>query len=51
MNHHLFSSQSIDINATPAKVWEVLTNPKLIAEYLYGTETVTNWKVGRAIIF
>jgi uncharacterized protein YndB with AHSA1/START domain len=44
-------SQSIVINAPTTKVWEALTNPKIIALYLYGTETITDWKVGSPIIF
>ena len=51
MNHQLIASHTVVINASPAKVWKVLTDPKLIAEYLFGTETITNWKVGRKIIF
>lgn len=43
MNHNLIVSKSIDINAAPSKVW--------IKEYLFGTETITDWKVGSAIIF
>ena len=51
MNHNLILSKSIDINAEPSEVWEVLTNPELIKEYLYGTETLTDWKPGSEIIF
>lgn len=51
MNNNLVVSQSIDINASPAKVWDALTNPEIIKEYLFGTETVTDWKVGSEIIF
>ena len=51
MRRDLIVSQSIDINASPSKIWTVLTDPKLIKEYLYGTETVTDWKVGSEVIF
>ncbi len=44
-------SESIDINVSPAKVWEVLTTPEFIKEYLFGTETITDWKVGSPIVF
>jgi len=47
----LTASQSIVVYATPAKAWNVLTNPEIIKEYLYGTETVTDWKPGSEIIF
>jgi uncharacterized protein YndB with AHSA1/START domain len=32
-------------------VWEVMTNPEKIKMYLYGTETITDWKVGSTIVF
>jgi uncharacterized protein YndB with AHSA1/START domain len=51
MNHSLTVSKSITINAGVAKVWHALTTPALIAEYLFGTQTVTDWKVGSPIIF
>ena len=47
----LVASQSVDVNASPSKVWEALTNPEIIKEYLFGTQTITNWQVGNDIIF
>lgn len=51
MRYDLSVSGSVVINADPAKVWDALTNPAKIKEYLFGTETVTDWKVGSEIIF
>jgi len=51
MNHDLTVSESIEINAEPAKVWRALITPEIIKEYLFGTETITDWKVGSDIIF
>ncbi len=51
MRHDLIVSKKIDINAPPSKVWKALTTPEIIKEYLFGTETVTDWKVGSEIIF
>ena len=51
MNHNLSVSESVIINADVKKVWDALTNPTKIKDYLYGTETVTDWKVGSPIIF
>jgi uncharacterized protein YndB with AHSA1/START domain len=50
MNYNLQVSESVVINADLARVWEVLTNPEIIKEYLFGTETVTDWKAGSSII-
>ena len=51
MRHDLIVSQSIDVNASLSKVWNALTNPEIIKEYLFGTETITDWKVGSEIVF
>ena len=51
MRHDLTVSKSIGINAEPARVWNALTDPEIIKEYLFGTETITDWKVGSEIIF
>jgi uncharacterized protein YndB with AHSA1/START domain len=51
MNHDLTVSKSIDISAPVSKVWDALTNPEIIKEYLFGTETITDWQVGSDIIF
>jgi len=51
MNKQLRVSSSIEIHALPEKVWIILTQPKYIREYLYGTETLTDWEMGSPIIF
>jgi uncharacterized protein YndB with AHSA1/START domain len=51
MNHDLTVSKSIVVNAAPGKVWEALTNPEIIKEYLFGPETITDWKAGSEIVF
>lgn len=51
MRNDLEVSESIEINAGPSKVWESLTNPEIIKEYLFGTNTKTDWKKGSEIIF
>ena len=43
MRHDLVVSTCVEINAEPSKVWNVLTTPEIIKEYLFGTETITNW--------
>lgn len=51
MNHELSVSESVIVNADVKKVWDALTNPSKIKDYLYGTETITDWKVGSPIVF
>lgn len=37
------------IKAEPSMVWEALTKPELIKQYLFGTDTETDWKIGSPI--
>ena len=39
------------IDAPVAKVWEALTTPGIIKEYFFGTNTITDWKIGSPLIF
>lgn len=47
--HKLEKTYAID--ASPARVWKALTDPKLIKKYFFGTEAISDWKEGSAIIF
>ena len=51
MANELTVRKSIKINADKTKVWDALVNPEKIKLYLYGTETISDWKVGRPIVF
>jgi len=51
MNKELTVTQSIEIGADKSKVWDALINPEKIKTYLFGTETLTDWKTGSEIIF
>jgi uncharacterized protein YndB with AHSA1/START domain len=42
---------SITINAPASKVWEALTNPEMIRQYLFGTQVITDWQVGSPITY
>lgn len=51
MNRNLKVTKSIEINTSSETVWDALTNPEKIKVYLFGTETITDWKIGSPIIF
>jgi uncharacterized protein YndB with AHSA1/START domain len=51
LDNNLISSKSIAINAGPEIVWGILTDPTWISQYLFGAETITDWKPGSAILF
>jgi uncharacterized protein YndB with AHSA1/START domain len=42
---------SITIRADVSSVWDALTNPALIRQYLFGTETTCDWKKGSPITY
>jgi len=46
----LSTKSSITINAPAAKVWQALTTPKLIKQWFFGVDTLTDWKVNSPII-
>jgi uncharacterized protein YndB with AHSA1/START domain len=48
---NLTLTTSVSIHAPLAKVWHALTDPEQIKKYLFGTETVTDWKAGSPITF
>lgn len=39
------------VKAPKQKVWEALTTPRLIEKYLFGTNAISDWKVGSPLIF
>src|SRR5260370_13943859 len=51
MNKKFVVKVSRTISASPAKVWEALTKAELIKQYLFGTEAISDWKVGSPIIY
>ena len=38
-----------DIKASPARVWEVLTDPDEIRKFMFGAEVKTDWRQGSPI--
>jgi uncharacterized protein YndB with AHSA1/START domain len=45
----LFVKNTIDINAPASKVWDALTNPVQTKKYMFGCETVSDWKQGSSL--
>ena len=39
------------IDATPARVWNALTDPDEIEQYMFGSEVVTDWEPGSRIVW
>jgi uncharacterized protein YndB with AHSA1/START domain len=51
MKEELTAKKAIRIKAAPSKVWDALTDPKIIKQYFFGTEAKSSWKTGGSITF
>ncbi len=49
MDNGIIAHIAIDIKAPLAKVWEALTNPEIISQYMFGAEVTSDWQVGSDI--
>ena len=48
MSGHIATAQC-EVNASPDRVWQALTEPELIKKYMFGSEVTTDWKPGSPI--
>ena len=51
MDKNHVAKASILIDAPAARVWDALTKPELIRQYLFNTDVVSDWKVGSPILY
>jgi uncharacterized protein YndB with AHSA1/START domain len=51
MNKVLLIKNEITIKATPDRVWDALTNPEQTKKYMFGCETVSDWKPGSTLLW
>lgn len=51
MSGDLVVKRSIFINADTTAVWDTLTDPQKIKQYLFGTEAISDWQVGSRITY
>ena len=49
MNRKFVAEKRITIDASVDAVWQALTDPSLVKQYLHGTNMETSWKVGSPI--
>ncbi|MXO07381.1 SRPBCC family protein [Flavobacterium sp. HBTb2-11-1] len=42
---------TIFLNAPAEKVWNALTKPELVKQWQYGSDLITDWKIGHEIRF
>ena len=51
MNKPLIVKNTIVINAPASKVWDTLVNPQQTKKYMFGCETVSDWKTGSPLLW
>ncbi len=51
MDKKRIAEATTTINAPASRVWEALTNPKLIKQYLFGADVISDWKEGSPILY
>ncbi len=51
MGNKLTAKTSVNINAPVSKAWQALTDPAMIKQYLFGTNTTSDWKKGSDITY
>jgi uncharacterized protein YndB with AHSA1/START domain len=51
MKNKFVGKVSEEIKAKPSAVWDALTKPELIKQYFFGTNAVSDWKVGSPLYF
>ena len=51
MSKALEITNTIEISASASKVWDVLVNPKQTKRYMFGCETVSDWKKGSELLW
>jgi uncharacterized protein YndB with AHSA1/START domain len=45
------AKSNVTIHADAAKVWDALTNPNLVKQYLFGAQAISEWKEGSRITY
>lgn len=51
MNDKFTAEANTTIHAPASKVWEAITKPDLIKQYLFGADVISDWKVGSPITY
>ncbi len=51
MKTQFIARQSLLISAPIAVVWDALVNPRMIKQYMFGTNAISEWTEGSPIVF
>ncbi len=50
-NEIMIIEKEVQFDTNIEKVWDLLTNPVITKEYMFGCEVISDWKVGDSIIW
>lgn len=45
------ATKSVTINATPTRIWEAMTQPELVKQWMFGAEVVSDWQKGGSLVY
>jgi len=51
MSKALLAQAAVTIHAPASRIWEAITNPESIKQYLFGADVSTDWKEGSPISY
>src|SRR5512136_1706150 len=51
MSKGFVAQATVTISAPTSRVWDALTKPELVKQYLFGTQMTTDWRVGSPITY
>lgn len=51
MNKDLSVTKTVAINASPQKVWSIITSAESNKQFFFGADILTDWKSGSEIVF
>ena len=51
MSKNLIATASVTVEATRERVWTALTDPELIAQYMFGSTVTSDWMPGSPITY
>lgn len=51
MSASFIATSAIDLPVPPAQVWEALTSPAMIRQYMFGAELSGEWKQGGTVTY
>ena len=50
-NEIMMIKKEVQFNSAKEKIWDLLTNPVMTKEYMFGCEVISDWKVGSPILW